>query len=100
MSKNHAAGGKATGSHTTYIDAAEEAVKFLEKSPLVRKYSLGIIKAARSRQRKMKLTEDRAGVKMSVYGNVYLQEIFVYVDSAAAFRKKISEELADRYLIR
>lgn len=70
ISKNHFSGGKAARSHTTFIDAAEPVVKFLAKSLLVKKYSLGIITTARSKERRIKLSAVQGGLKLVVYGNI------------------------------
>ncbi|EKE21074.1 MAG: hypothetical protein ACD_7C00362G0002 [uncultured bacterium] len=97
MSKNKISGGKATKSHTTFIDAAEPVVKFLIKSPLVKKYSLGMIEVARSKKRRIKLANIQGGVKLVIYGNIAFQEIYVYTSSPELFRKELGDILGKEF---
>ena len=99
MSKNHIGGGKTTGSHTTFIDAAENVVKFLARCFCVKKYSLGIITPARSKSKRIKITDCQGGIKLIVYGNAYIQELFVYSDEVGKLKEELRSKLEKEFII-
>lgn len=83
MSKNHTSGGKVTKSHSTMIDAAQPVVKAAERHTKVTKVVLGRIESVRSKQQRIKFEPVPAGLKVTVYGTAYLQELVVYCAAEA-----------------
>ena len=89
------AGGKYTGSHTTVIPVAGSVCDVASKCEFVAKISLGIIipgvhSAGKFR---LKISEERAGLKLQVTSNTCKQIIWVYVDKANIPQTK--KEIAD-----
>lgn len=86
MKKLHRAGGKITGTHTTVIDASATVVDVAVKLDQVTKISLSIIQHVRSKKRRLKFREISAGWEVSVYGNVFMQVIYLYTADRQAVK--------------
>jgi hypothetical protein len=74
----HFAGKKFSKRHTTIIDAAIPLIKFAEKNSSINKIILGIIKPTRQGTHRIKLLLIKGGIKATVRGGIYVQEIFFY----------------------
>ena len=85
----HRAGGKLTSAHTTLIDAAVPVVDFLQACPLVSKISLGLIKNIGKGLPGMKFHPVVGGWKITVRGNVSLQELVVYTAEPESVRQSL-----------
>jgi hypothetical protein len=83
----HRAGGKLTSAHTTLIDAAVPVVDFLQTCSSVSKISLGLIKNIGKGAPGMKFHPVVGGWKITVRGNVSLQELVVYTTEPESVRK-------------
>lgn len=100
--KNHRNGGKAgRNGHTTIIDAVAPVVKFLEKSPLVSKFNLGIILQTRSKNERIKLVDINDGViELTVFGNITSQKVRVITQtSITKFKKALKGALERKFMI-
>lgn len=87
-------GGKFSNAHSTAIDAAVPLLKFLKKSPLVTKISLGFISPMRGsstamRTIKIDTDSEAACIKVTVRGGTALQEIRVYTPE----KEKLATEI-------
>jgi hypothetical protein len=83
---------KLGGSHTTLIEAAEIAVRMVEKIPGVTKISPGFITAGlRSANGKLriKITQFKGGLLLSIRGNTAEQEVRVYSQDS----KRVMEDI-------
>jgi hypothetical protein len=69
---------KITRSHTSIIDAAKPLIKAGEKTSLVSKMSLGIIKHIGTGKPSLKFHPITGGVKVVVRGNTTIQELYFY----------------------
>lgn len=71
---------KITRSHTTAIDAAKPILKELDKFAGVEKVALGRIKSIKGKagSKRVKITQEDAGLKLQVKDNRYVQVIWVY----------------------
>ena len=78
----HRQGGKFTGSHTTVTEFAAKIVDEASKLSGVAKISLGIIEQTKNKKRRIKCKEIPAGWEVTVYGNVTIQVIYIYVGEA------------------
>lgn len=74
----HRSGGKFTGSHTTVTDVSEKVVDEAHNLPEVSKIVLGLIKQKKCKKRRIKCEEIPAGWKVTVCGNVTIQEVYIY----------------------
>ena len=87
------AGGKFTGSHTTVIEAAEDLMKMLNRSELVKKIVIGIIKqkvGKNASQARYKIQPNGAGLKLVVNGSKTVQEFYIYTDDQPALEAEIA----------
>lgn len=82
MPKNHLAGGKYTGSHSTVIPMARIICEIANASADVSKISLGFIKTGlRSNGvQSLKIIDDGASILLIVKGNTSAQELRVYAN--------------------
>lgn len=99
MSKNHIAGGKVSRRHTSFIDAAQSVVNFLNKNILVKKYTLGIISPGKSQHRRIKIHLIQGGIKLVIYGNTYFQEIYTYTNQPQKLTEQLNNNLKSQYII-
>jgi hypothetical protein len=85
---------KISSPHSSYIEAAEKVLKFLNKSRGVSKISLGIIKPKKSISRsvtKPKITLLENHILIRVNSKLYNQEIRVYGQNLLALEKVLRE---------
>ena len=83
MKKDHRAGGKFGGSHTTLIPAAGILADVAHQQGEVRKISLGLITASLSSvngKRRAKVQKRLGNLLVSVRDNTTRQEIVIYTD--------------------
>ena len=78
---------KLTRSHTSAIEKVEQLLPTLQKSPLVTKISLGIIKHIGVGKPAIKFHLINGGFKMVVRGNISVQEVFVYTPNVNDIQK-------------
>jgi len=83
----HRAGGKLTSNHTTLIDAAAPLVDYLQGRDEVSKISLGLIKNIGKGQPGLKFHVVTGGWRVTIRGNVSLQEIVVYTSDLESVRQ-------------
>lgn len=76
----HRGGGKITGSHTTITSASALVVDAGQRMKKVKKIVLGIIRRRRSKERRLKFKEVRAGWNVVVYDKTCFQELYFYCD--------------------
>jgi len=76
-----------TRSHTTLIDAAAPLVDYLQTCEEVSKISLGLIKNIGKGQTGLKFHAVTGGWKVTIRGNVSLQEIIVYTADPERVRR-------------
>ena len=98
MPKNHAAGEKVAGTHTSHIDAVGPVVQYLNRCPFVKKYSLGMIQKGSSRDSRIKIYPINGGVRLVVYGNAYFQELYVYTTDNV-FTSSLRQRMKGRYIV-
>ena len=86
---------KISKNHATAIDAAVEIIKFAQKSPLVNKISLGMIRQCRMGQgmKNIKIKTIPAGLELTIKGNAYTQTIYLYIESADENNQIASEQI-------
>ncbi len=91
-SKNHLAGGKYTGSHTTVIPAARIVCEIANACPYVTKIGLGFIKTGLKANgvQSVKIIDDGSHLLLVVKGNTASQEIHVYVSNIQEAKLAIS----------
>lgn len=86
-------GGKCTLSHTTYIESAKDLIKFANKSPLVTKISLGIIKGLPHSKggitKRIKCIREHACLLIKIRGNRAVQEIRFFSDKIQTLEKEL-----------
>lgn len=89
------AGKKFSGKHSTVIDASEEVVKFLVRHDGVSKISLGMIRSCKagSGQKNIKIKDTESGFELIIRGNMYVQNIFVYLKNAGLERDEIARQI-------
>lgn len=79
MAKNHRAGRKIGGRHTTVIDASIPLIDFLQKHPLVTNIIFGRIKMGiGSAPQRLKFREESGCILITVRGSASVQEIRVF----------------------
>lgn len=85
-------GAKAGGTHTTVIEAALPLIKVAEKMDAVKKIVPGYIQPTpgRTGERRVRFKPISGGIRITVRGNVAIQEIYIYTDSP----KEVQEHLA------
>lgn len=83
VSKNHLAGGKYTGSHTTVIPTARIVCDIANACPDVQKISLGFIKTGLKANgvQSVKIIDDNGNILLVVKGNTSAQQIRVYTSN-------------------
>ena len=87
-------GGKFNGNHTTLIPAACTVSDIAEACPSVTKISPGFIKAGLKSVngiRRVKITDDRQCLLLSVRDNTSHQEIYVYVTDMQAAKQALAK---------
>lgn len=85
-------GGKITASHSAAVDAAKPLVKKLQRSPLVKKISLGIIKPGlKTAPHRVKIKPTKSGLELTVRGTKAVQTIYVYTGSSDLVEKLIKD---------
>lgn len=85
---------KITQAHSTYIEEAEEVLKWLNKEVLVKKIVLGriIVKARPSKSvTPLKITESTGCLLLKINSKQSHQEIRVYSDECALLKNKIEK---------
>jgi len=94
----HRAGKKLGRRHTTIIDAAVPVVDAAQKSALVSKVTLGLIKnqVGKSQHRSIKFSEIPAGFKVRVRGNTTIQELYVYTLKPQETRELLARAFAGK----
>ncbi len=97
-SKNHLAGGKYTGSHTTVIPTARIICEIANACSYVTKISLGFIKTGlrASGVQSVKIIEKGKYLLLAVKGNTSMQEIHVYVTDINKAKLSIASGAKDR----
>ncbi len=88
-------GNKYTTSHTTAIDAASPILDFAEKSLLVDKIVLGIIKTLKNGTKRMKTSHEEACLFAKVRGNRAIQEFRFYTKEIPRFEKELNRIAKD-----
>ncbi len=76
-----------TRSHTSAIEKVQQLLPVLQKTPLVTKISLGIIKHIGVGKPTIKFHPITGGFKMVVRGNISVQEVFVYTPNVDEIQK-------------
>ena len=87
-------GGKFTGNHTTLIPAACTVADIAQDCPSVTKISPGFIKAGLKSvngMRRVKITDDRLCILLSVRDNTSHQELRIYVTDMQAAKLTIAQ---------
>lgn len=82
-------GNKYTANHTTAIDAASVLLDLAEKSPLVEKIVLGIIKTLKNGPQRIKTSHEDACLFAKVRGNRAIQEFRFYTKHIKRFEKEL-----------
>ena len=91
MSKNHRAGGKIGGRHTTVIDASQPVIDYLQKHHLVTNIIVGRIKMGiGAAPQRIKLRLDTGCLIITVRGSASVQEIRIF--SSDVNRVKVDME--------
>ena len=93
MSKYSRLGGKYGGTHTTLIPAAAVVCDIANACPSVRRIFLGFIKAGLrsvSGHRRVKITEQREMILLSIRDNTSHQEVHIYADDVQAAKQAIA----------
>jgi hypothetical protein len=97
MSKNHRAGGKMGGRHTTLIDAAQPIVDYLMKHHLVTNIIAGhITMRIKSAPHRLKVMEESGCLLLKVRGTASLQEIRVFSPDLAQVRADIEDHFGTK----
>jgi hypothetical protein len=90
MSKNHRAGKKIGGKHTTIIDAAGKIIDFLSKEDNVIKITTGAIKMRlRPARHSLKISIETGCLLLKVRGSASIQEIRVFSQNLTAVKDAI-----------
>jgi hypothetical protein len=92
--KDSRSGGKFTGNHTSLIPLAARVCDVLHTCSAVQKISPGFIKAGLKSvqgKRRIKMTESKGGLLLSVRDNASHQEVFVYSNDANITRQVVVE---------
>ncbi len=76
-----------TRSHTSAIEKVQQLLPVLQKTPLVTKISLGIIKHIGVGKPAIKFHTITGGFKMVVRGNISVQEVFIYTPNVEEIQK-------------
>ena len=95
-------GKKHTGSHTSYTDTAAGLVRVLEKDPIVRKISAGIIKTNLPNQQgrnRVKIIDEGACLLLSIRGNISMQEVRFYVTDKELFIDLVKQYALDKKML-
>lgn len=92
--KTHRQGGKFTGSHTTIIDAAAVVVDTAKRREEVTKICLSIIQNVRSNGRRLKFKSIQAGWQVIIYGNTYMQDVYIYTSNPETTKQAIEQAFA------
>ena len=89
----HRSGDKVSKNHSTVIDAAAPIVDAARKMRDVSKVALSFIKTVPNGQHRLKIVEVTGGLKLTVRGGIYVQEIYVYTTNT----KKVSKVLEEAF---
>ncbi len=94
MAKNLLASPKVINNHSTIIEGAEDVLEFLEKSELVKRFSIGIIlnNHARRKTLQVKVLHDVGSVRLKIQSKGVIQEFRVYCTG--------SQELLEKQLLK
>lgn len=87
---------KISSSHSSYIENAEELIKFLRKNILVSKISLGIIKPKKSASKtvtKPKISVLPTHILIRINSKLYNQELRVYGQNLETLEKDLNKFL-------
>ena len=97
--KDHRAGGKFAGRHTTVIPAAAAMADAAEREPDVTKVLLGIIQAGLRPAhgcRRVKFTDEIGGLLLSVRDNTTHQELRIYTRNSQRTKTQLARYARER----
>lgn len=97
MSRKNHIDGKKVGRHTTLIDASEKVIKAIQKSGYkIDKISAGWIKKTkRAGSCRVKVAETENGLKLTVRGSIFVQELHIKV--RPRIRRRLKKFLQQEY---
>lgn len=83
---------KTTKSHGSATEASEKVIRILEKSDLVSKIGLGIIKQTKGKSGNIsiKFLPITGGIKSAVIGGGTVQDIYIYTKEADEVKKLLA----------
>ncbi len=84
--KDYRAGGKIGSRHGTVIEPAAVLVDCAQKLPEVTKIIIGLCKSIGASRRKLKFKEIPVGWEVVVYGNKYVQTIYLHTSQREAVK--------------
>lgn len=84
---------KVSRSHSTQTETSKKVIDILEKSGVVKKISRGVIKNTKSKtgQKSIKITEIKAGLKLSIRGNGAVQDLYAYTTEKDSIKIKLQK---------